>query len=574
MIETILRPEAELCKMKDPSRRQAALIYSRATQIAKYSEDERCLQILIANPLAPIPGFLGHLFANHLDRCLHFFLKSKEFQNMCKRLPGSLVPSYKEALLIPLRQSVGSCFATAFLMHLQKTDLLALAKDLFSAINRGGISRVIDGAEIKIPLCPKTGNIEYCSALMKSYEYTVAGLADEQVGFSRWNFQIALGLDYKMDHGLGKVIYSVLEEILEECKGKMDGLLQDIEDLERGLDMDDASFRSASTIDRMDSIKRAAKFKNMHLSRIIDDYQREEGRASKLSTLYKFFVEQYILLFPHYFQELYDPLMFSEGDIMEDRPAGFRLVYKHGRSNSKMWTYIHTDKEYIACLKDFITMTEPVLLNLKREEGIDKEMEQIISEMLLKLDTHPFLKEQKNRIQLMHKEVLGEDQNLSPYAYISGGNLESLVNTYLMPINPIKKENVSAASPSDLCYRLIEWMKDTPISHVDAIDKDPFQGMLMTNDTHAFHFLPGFELFKGAWMDSGNTYTYIRDVLLQSKTPIPFADTNWGANFLAFLPVEGTSQLELVLYDGFTVTPFPMWNSYFVKGAIWNIYLC
>lgn len=573
MMENMLERERELAQIKDNSIRQSAMIYNRATQIARCILDVECIKSLIENPLPVIPGLLGEFFSRHLDKCLRFFLDDIEYHNMCKRLPGNTIVSFTEALLIPLRQSVGSCFATAFLIYLQKTDLSALAKDLFTAINKGGISRIIDGQEIKIPLCPKTGNMEYASSLMKSYEFTVAGLADEKVGFSRWNFQTALGLDHEMSHGLGKVIYSVLEELLGEGKSKMDSLLKDIEDLERGLDIDDASFRSARTIDRMDSIKRAAKFKNMHLSRIIGDYEREGERISKLSILYKFFVEQYLLLFPYYFQELYDPSMFAEGEITEDKPAGFRLVYKHGRTNAKMWSYIHSDEEYIASLRDFILMTEPVLLNLKQGEGIDREIEKIVSEMLLKIDTNEFLLEQKHRIYLMHKEVLGEDQNTSPYAYIAGGSLESLVNTYLMSINPIKKERVSAQSPLDLCYSLIEFMKDGYRKEIDGIEKNPFHGMLMTNDTHAFNFLPGQKLFKNAWMDSGNTYTYIRDVLLQSMEPIVFADTNWGGKFLAFLPAQGDLEFQLVLYDGMEVIPFSSWDGYFVEGAIWNIYL-
>ncbi len=582
MIDNILTQEKELCKIRDPSIRQMAQICLRSRLIATYSLEDTAIKKILENPPPTIPGLLGEAFQIHLVRVLRFFLEHKEFRALCTRLnplgqnQNSLI-AFKEALLIPLRQSVGSCFATAFLIHLQRTDLFTLADDLYKTFTKKRLTRLIDDQEVKIPLCPKTGvikalNVTIASSLMKSYEFTVASLADSRTIFSKWNFHVALGLDNEASGGLGKIIYTVIQEQMEEGVKLMEEYKGDIDQLEQSLDFDDASFKMAHTYEQMDSIKRSAKMKSYFLNVKIDEYESVGKNNSKLAALYKFFVEQYLLLFPHYFQELYDPEMFSEGDIKEDRPAGFRLVYKHGRTDSRVWTYIHTDKEYLGAIRDFLTITEPILISLKREDGLEKEIETIISEMLLFIDRKEFMEEQRIRIENMHKTHLKEEKNSSPYAYIAGGNLESLINFYLSKMQPVKKEFIKAESVMGLCHSLIEFMKDGYHADIERLLKDPFQGILISNETHAFNFLPGQAIFKRAWLDTGNTYTYIRDHLLQSNLPIIFADTNWEGKFLAFLPNSDRDDFVLVLYDGFEIFEFLNWNGEFKEGALWTLY--
>ena len=578
MIETILTEEKKLCKIRDNSDRIMAKIYSRASLVAKYSKDEKALKELIKCPPPAIEGLLGEAFQTHLSRCNLFFLENEEFKRLCVqsiKSDGALI-DFKIALLVPIRQTIGSCFATAFLIHLQKADLLTLANDLLKTSLRGVLSRVIDQKEVRIPLCPKTGKVEvdgfpFLSPLMKTYEYTIAALADVQIGFSRWNFYTALGLDHIASGGLGKVIYTIIQKMMDAIEEDRKDLITDIKLLEQSLDFDDASFKAAGSIDRMDSIKRSAKMKQMYLGRKIDDYEEEGKRAEQLSSLYKFFVDQYLELFPHYFQELYDPEMFAEGDIMEDRPAGFVLVYKHGRSDAKVWTYIYTDKEYISSIREFVVLTENILISLKRSDGLEKVIESIISEILLVIDTKEFIEEQKIRIGAMHESYLLEKGNTSPYAYIAGGNVESLIKSYYSSTNPIETVKISATSPKDLCYSLIEFMKDVKNIDITDFDKDPFKGFIIYNETHAFNFLPGMKRFKDAWMDSGNTYSYIRDYFPIDE-PIVFADTNWGGKFLAF-KMNQDGEVTLVLFDGILTYPFSNWDLFLTAGKYWDICL-
>ena len=578
MIEAILTQEKELCKIRDTSDRIMAKIYARASLIARCSNDVKALEKLLLALPPPIEGILGAAFQVHLSKCLLFFLENEEFKRLCNQLIKSneVLIDFKIALLVPIRQTIGSCFATAFLIHLQKTDLLTLVNDLFKTSFRGVLTRIIDQKEVRIPLCPKTGQIAVngvpiLSPQMKSYEYTVAALADVQIGFSRWNFYTALGLDHGYSGGLGKIIYTIIQKMMDAIQEDRKDLITDINLLEESLDFDDAAFKAAGSIDRMDSIKRSAKMKQMYLGRKIDDYEDEGKRAEQLSSLYIFFVDQYLELFPHYFQELYDPEIFAEGNIMEDRPAGFRLVYKHGRSDPKVWTYIHTDAEYISSVREFIVLTENILISLKKSSGLEKVIETIVSEILLAIDKKEFIEEQKARIGAMHESHLSEKGNTSPYAYIAGGNVLGLIGAYYSSTTPIATEKISAISPKDLCYSLIEFMKDAKNIDITDFDKDPFKGFIICNQTHAFNFLPGMKGFKEAWLDSGNTYSYIRDHFATNE-PIVFADTNWGGKFLAFM-VDQNAEINLVLTDGITVFPFSYWDHFFKPEEYWEICL-
>ncbi len=578
MIETILTQEKELCKIRDTTDRIMAKIYARSAFVAKLSTEEKLLKQLLLMPFPPIEGLLGEAFASHMTRCIYFFLENEEFKRLCNQFFKSTTAliEFKIALLVPLRQTIGSCFATAFLIHLQKTDLLTLASDLAKTFLKSTLVRVIDQKEIRIPLCVKTGKIAahgtaLSSPMMKSYEYTVAALADVQVGFSRWNFHTALGLDHEATGGLGKLIYSIVQKKMDEIQEDRKNLVADIELLEKSLDFDDAAFKAAGSIERMESIKRSAKMKQMFLSQKAGEYDSEGKQMEKLSSLYQFFVDQYIELFPHYFQELYDPEMFAQGDIMEDQKAGFTLVYKHGRSDSKVWTYIQTDKEYIASLREFIVLTENILINLKRREGLEKVIEDIISEILLAVDTKEFMQEQKVRIEKMHQSHLLERGNTSPYAYIAGGNLHSLIKSYYSTSEAIKTEKISAQSAKDLCFSLIEWMKDVKNIDITDFEKDPFKSFIISNQTHAFNFLPGMKHFKESWMDGGNTYSYMRDHFTPGKLVV-FADTNWGAKYLAFM-IDSNKDYQIVLTDGIDVFSFLNWDHYFIKDATWEICL-
>ena len=61
------------------------------------------------------------------------------------------------ALLTPLRQNVGSCFATAPAIFIQRQEPENLMDDLYQLLTLGKLKRVFDGVEYVVPLSPSTG---------------------------------------------------------------------------------------------------------------------------------------------------------------------------------------------------------------------------------------------------------------------------------------------------------------------------------------------------------------------------------------------------------------------------------
>lgn len=61
------------------------------------------------------------------------------------------------AFLTPLRQSVGSCFATAPAILIQREQPVLFFKDMYQLLSTGILRRVVGGVEYAMPLSPSTG---------------------------------------------------------------------------------------------------------------------------------------------------------------------------------------------------------------------------------------------------------------------------------------------------------------------------------------------------------------------------------------------------------------------------------
>ena len=63
------------------------------------------------------------------------------------------------------------------------------------------------------------------------------------------------------------------------------------------------------------------------------------SKTQRTADLYQVLIDQYDALFPQYFQEVYDADMHDvQVGPYDDSPAGFRLLFKYGRSNTSQWT--------------------------------------------------------------------------------------------------------------------------------------------------------------------------------------------------------------------------------------------
>lgn len=130
------------------------------------------------------PYLLDREIIDHIHQILLFFLQNKKAREKLhhfdrlnlpekirkwiaaslggvKEISDRLVRvSILSATLTPLRQNIGSCFATAPCIYIQRYETEKLLNDLYDLIYIGKIQRVVDGTEYQIPLNPSIGSAE------------------------------------------------------------------------------------------------------------------------------------------------------------------------------------------------------------------------------------------------------------------------------------------------------------------------------------------------------------------------------------------------------------------------------
>lgn len=549
------------------------------------------------------------------------------------------------ALMTPLRQSVGSCFATAPLMIAQMEQQPFLLQDIYHLMTRGFLKRIIDGEEVKVPISIKTGsgdllkklgpnghldpalisaigNAKFISSpsdtvrdviwknvsndkaleaeeyfkahtqspILKSYEYTAASFADWKIDFYKWNIYASLGLSHESTGGIGEAIYHKLDIELKKTNEEMVKIHEEMIRLDGQIRLQESLLKNAYKEEQIRRHKTEMQVRGQQLFFCEEDYRKKVVRAEKLSSFFSFLINQIVLLFPFYFQEVYDPDMFAEeAGIYEDRPAGFRLLFKHGRNDPTIWTMIYREDEYKNALINFFKMIEQALITASDwEEGKDL-IQGIIDQTIERIQAPIFIQSAVNRLKEMHKEAMRESTHRMPWAYTSGGNVEAFVTCYYNLKKAPQKYILRPKDPQELLIGLIEMMKDLPYKIVSQFEKDPQKAMLITNDVHAFLFKPALDQkFFTAWSSSGNTYTYIRDELIEKskkeyinirwpedrkKEGLPWmiGDSNWGADLLGILLNQRTEKLELWRIHHLFNKSLDSWTPLF-NGSEWVIY--
>ncbi len=416
------------------------------------------------------------------------------------------------ASLSILRQNIGSCFATAPAILIHETHPNQFLKDMEDLLSTGRLRRIFGGIEYTVPLSLSRGLIKKVTdnALLKAWEYTLASFSEVKMEFSGWNLYSSLGLNPEEKGGLGAVIYTFTQTKLEECNQKIGEYQKEYEAAFYQIKSLEAQAKNQES-DTYVKAQYAASYYHMRSCEELRDKFYSKG--SYFANFYQFMMEKFSEQFREYFQELYDPEMqdFSDGRY-DDAPAGFRLVYKHGRTDATLWTSIHNQEEWIHSLIDFFRQIEPACAH----DVLQEEVSEVISLLILHLRTKEFLESALKRMGLK-----------KPWAYISGGTMETLIKTYAKRENPLTEEQRIVDSPSDLLTFLIDVLKSVP-----AVD------MLMYSPTHAFILKPGFPIFKEAWQDRGFTYTWIRDQYLLPRQEYYARQKTFGhGNLFQSLPI-------------------------------------
>ncbi len=347
-------------------------------------------------------------------------------------------------------------------------------------------------------------------ALLKAWEFTLASFSEVKMEFSRWNLYSSLGFDPEEKGGIGQVIYSYLQEKLALANEQMERFQREYEIAFDQVKAVEILFRGAGTEAEARRLQAEYQSRAYHMRACLDVRDEAHREAARYSNLFAFLIKQYDLQFPEYFQEIYDADMQEiKTGPYDDSPAGFRLVYKHGRSDASLWSLIYDGKQYIDALIDFFRMSEAPVAAAGDGEGGSDEIAEITTRIIAHLRTPEFIETAFVRMAKAHRVSLIDRERLEkkPWAYTSGGTMTTLLKTYYRRESPLTEESRWVESPTDLLIFILDTLKNI---HV----KDPDRRMLMYSPTHAFILQPGWDFLKEGWQDGGFTYTWVRDRLI------------------------------------------------------------
>ena len=198
------------------------------------------------------------------------------------------------------------------------------------------------------------------NALLKAWEFTLASFSDIKYEFARWNFYASLGLQTNEPGGIGQCIYQIIQHKLDQANRKVQEIQYEYEMVYTQVKTLEARMRHASTEKEMQWLKMDYQSRMNEFYFLEEQRNEAQNQATALVNLYDTLYKLYVELFKDYFQEVYDADMqeVTTGPF-DDSPAGFRLLYKHGRSNTSQWTRIQNHHEFIDALAAFFVATEP-----------------------------------------------------------------------------------------------------------------------------------------------------------------------------------------------------------------------
>ena len=596
------------------------------------------LSILLKKEKSPraIQGGGDEIAKRHISHVIAFFHKNKQSQELIRRFKTPVSNRYIEqlisysigvntpirdpelrkavlsALFTPLRQTIGSCFATAPAILIQSEQIERLILDLYDLISMSKLKRTFSGTQHAVPISPNWGladlkqtidlknqAIAYAPGLMhafvaanilsssekdiakllskvkskrlscqtlirlvlaehfklskentklfceehqpsnfvsypleaaldaekkayaafqatthhpllKAWEFTLASFTDYQIDFYRWNLYVSLGFDHREQGGIGELLYQTLQERLDIAYHQTIEYEREYQEVSSQIQVIQSLLRQATTYHKIKELRTRLEMYLNQSHSLHDLYDQAAKRTRRLSSLFQFLIERYIAQFPSYFQEIYDPNMVEmQKTLYDDSVAGFRLVYKHGRSDPLLWTPILDRKGYQNTLRDFFLSVEPALLAMLESEEDKPLVEDLTGKLSLHVQTDLFMSSAEERIQ--QRDETTKRFAKTPWSYLSGGSMTTLLSCYYCLEKEMQVAKNTPSSPFDLLVFLFELLKDLPYRITRLFENNPDKGMLMFSPSHAFILKPGLSPFQEGWRNRHFTYSWVRD---------------------------------------------------------------
>ncbi len=357
------------------------------------------------------------------------------------------------------------------------------------------------------------------NALLKAWEFTLASFSEVKMEFSRWNLYSSLGLSAEEPGGISQVIYQIIDEKIQAINRKLAEYQTQYEIAFDQVRATETLLRNASSEGDARRLQAEYQSRAYHMRACLDLRDETYSKGSHFSHLFPTLIKFYDQKFPEYFQEIYDAEMQDfQGNLYDDSPAGFRLVYKHGRTDPSLWTLIYTPEQYIETLLDFFSVTEAQAVAACEWEEGEREVLELISAIINHIRTQTFLETALQRMARAHqfpavKSPLSHLQSLEkkPWAYTSGGTLTTLLKTYYRRESEFTHEEKWVENESELLIFILDVLKNLPPRISDPFVRDPQKMMLINSPSHAFLLLPGQEILRQGWQEEIFTYTWVRD---------------------------------------------------------------
>jgi hypothetical protein len=359
--------------------------------------------------------------------------------------------------------------------------------------------------------------------LLKKWEFTLASFAEVKPDFISWNLYHSLGLKNDEKGGIGEKIYIFLQKKLDDIKLQIEEVNANYERSFLEVKALESQSKSIETSAQANFLKAQYTIK----AKEMDDYLEKRDflvyKANQISGLYVKICEFFIEKFPQFFQEVYDAdMQVLLKDVFEDSPAGFRLLFKHGRTNPLSWTLIHTSDQFSDALARFFVLVENEMLTKKEMKVFEKELSFLTAELCLHVGTNEFLISSFDRVYLASglKPIENPLVNThkikkTPWVYTSGGSMERLISCLYNQGNMPSKNARWVESEMELLVFYLDTLKEIPHKETQPYLKDSSRSMLAFSPSHAFVFKPGFYPFKEGWQNDQFTYTFARDNFLE-----------------------------------------------------------
>ncbi len=358
------------------------------------------------------------------------------------------------------------------------------------------------------------------NALLKAWEFSLASFAETKAQFTKWNLYSSLGMEWQEPSGIGSCIYAIVQNKLNEANQKVADMQYEYEQVFQQLKTMESRMQGVSSEREGQWLRVEYQSKRNEFYTLEQLRNTLSNRAHILANLYQVLIERYDGLFPSYFQEVYDADMHDvTSGPYDDSPAGFRLLYKHGRANISQWSYIKTPTEFVEALVAFFTSTENEIVSLEETQGLQEDVSAIITAIVSHLRTKEFLETAFYRMAAAHQMPIVKDPlnhlekiEKKPWAYTSGGTMSTLVSCYYKLNDKPTEVNRWVDNTSELCAFLVDTMKSIAPKIMERyLGNSATKSMLIHSPTHAFLLKPGLPIFKSAWQSDVYTYTWIKD---------------------------------------------------------------